>query len=230
MLKVYNLLCWTEAVKSREKTLLTWLKLIPRPLWGQRILAAAQGAQCVLTAATDFILVTTTATSVSLMGVQSSDLILNFSSFSLGRALNPNRNSEGKESAASLGLDALLGLDMSVLGYNLIKGNLQLHFMWVYVPWLLLLLVEGNTSNPPNSDPESKPGKFYLLESFSCFHKPHLGLQEELLTPADISADAVCNRSHILDLISRTAPSSPVNVVEIWWKWPSFALFCRGSN
>lgn len=215
-----------EAVKSREKTLLTWLKLIPQPFGGQWILAAAQGTQCVLIAATDFILVTTTATSASLMGVQNSDLISNFSSFNLGRDLNPNRNCEGKESVASLGLDSLLGLDTSVLGYNLMKGNLQLHFMWVYVPWLLLLLVEGNTSNPPNSDPDSKPGKFYLLESCSCFHKLHLGLQEEFL----LSADAICNRSHILDLISRTAPSSPVNTVEIWWKWPSFALFCWGSE
>lgn len=39
-------------------------------------------------AAQDFTLVTTTAKSVPLMAVQSSDLILNFSSFSLMRDLN----------------------------------------------------------------------------------------------------------------------------------------------
>lgn len=44
--------------------------------------------QHVLIAAQDFILVTATVTSVSLMGAQSSDLILRFSSFSLRRALN----------------------------------------------------------------------------------------------------------------------------------------------
>ncbi|KAK2534703.1 hypothetical protein Q9966_007334 [Columba livia] len=39
------------------------------------------------------------------------------------RDLNPNRNCEGKESVASLGLDSLPGLDTSVLGYDLMKAS-----------------------------------------------------------------------------------------------------------
>lgn len=82
-------------------------------------------------AAQDFILVTTTATSVSLMGVQSTDLILNFSSFSLMRDLNQNRNCEGKDSEVSLGLDSLLVSDISVFEYDSICSCVSYEF---YIP------------------------------------------------------------------------------------------------
>lgn len=64
------------------------------------------------------------------MGAQSSDRILNSSSFSLEGALNQNRNCEGKGKIQWLcwfGFSVVL--DTSVLGYN----PMQLHFMWVHI-------------------------------------------------------------------------------------------------
>lgn len=53
-------------------------------------------------------------------------------------------------------------LGTSVLGYNPTKGNLQSRSMWVYNP-SLLLLAQGDSSNPPNSGPNGVKARKVLV-------------------------------------------------------------------